>query len=256
MNFAFDEVLRADTASVEPTPFHADDLGNAVAGQHQGSDCGEASRIFLVPLRDFHCFAKGSDFGGTKPTSARFAGDLANARCGIVLDDVIPKRVGQEALQRRDSASGNARPTGSLATAPTFLRGPGRLSSDDVHLHLFDVGDAQGADLPSADQRYDMRLDPAAIHGQRRSLDRPVLATEDRPGFGVLKIPIADFSDRDGCPGLRSLLGRIGTADDRRQLQDRLLARLLDGEDAIATDHDPAAAPFLVPVLNDEGLET
>jgi len=77
--------------SVEPTPFHADDLGNAIAGQQQGSDCGEASRIFLVPLGDFYCFAKGANFSCAEPTRAGLAGDLANARCGIVLDDVIPK---------------------------------------------------------------------------------------------------------------------------------------------------------------------
>lgn len=158
-------------------------------------------------------------------------------------------------MQRRDSASGNAGTTGSLATASAFLSRFGRLSGDDVHLHLFDVGDAQGADLPSADQRHDMRLDPAAIHGQRRSLDRPVLATEDRPGFGVLKIPIADFPDRDGRPGLRPLLGRVGTAHDGCQLQDSLFARLVDGKDTIPTDYDPAATPFLVPVLKHERLE-
>jgi tetratricopeptide (TPR) repeat protein len=79
---------------------------------------------------------------------------------------------------------------------------------------------------------------------------------EDHPGFSVLKIPIADFADGDGRPGLRPLLGRVGTADDRRQLQDRLLARLLHGEHAIPSDHDPSAAPFLVLVLDDEGFET
>lgn len=100
-----------------------------------------------------------------------------------------------------------------------------------------------------------MGLDPAAIHRQRGSLDRPVLAPENCPGFGVLKIPGADLADRDGSSGLRSLLSRIRAGDNRRQLQDRLLARLLDGEDAIPTDHDPAAAPFLVSVLNDERLE-
>ena len=135
------------------------------------------------------------NFGGTKPTSARFAGDLANARCGVVLDDIIPERMGQEALKGRDRATGNARTTGGFTSAPAFLSWLGGLPGHDVHLHFLDVSSAQGANLPCADQRDYVGLDPAAVHGQGRSLDRPVLAPEDRASFGILKIPGADLTN-------------------------------------------------------------
>ena len=47
----------------------------------------------------------------------------------------------------------------------------GRLAGDDVGFHPLDVGRSQAADGETADQRLDVRFDPALIHGQGGCLD-------------------------------------------------------------------------------------
>ena len=84
---------------------------------------------------------------------------------------------------------------GAAAAARAGLCG---LASGDIGLGALDIAEGQRADLARAEQRPDVRLDPAAIHRECRGLDRPAPPTEDPSRLGLGQIPIAERGHRDG----------------------------------------------------------
>ena len=77
-------------------------------------------------------------------------------------------------------------------------RGFAVFPSRDVGLHPLDVGELERSDLPAAEQRLNVRFDPAPVHGEGRRLDRPIAPAKDAPRFRLPKIPVADLPNVDG----------------------------------------------------------
>src|SRR5215469_5712399 len=89
-----------------------------------------------------------------------FNGELTNALCRVLADDLEPGRMAEKAAQRSNCTARNS-------------RAAGRLPSGDIGLHRFDVAEGEAADEPSTQQRLDVGLYPAAVHLQGRCLYRP-----------------------------------------------------------------------------------
>src|SRR5208282_800647 len=195
------------------------------------------------------------DLGDTQATILLLSGQLTHALSRVRGDDVEPRGVRKEALQRRDRPRGNAAPAGRCSSTPStaWLR---RLSRRDVRLHAFDIGEFERTDLPAPEQRLDVRVDPAAVHGESRRLDRAIAAPKDAACLSFRQIPVAYFRDRDRVPGARALLGRIRSTGDSAELDLGLVAGLLDRQHPIAPDHDASAATLRISVLEDERLQT
>jgi hypothetical protein len=96
-------------------------------------------------------------------------------------------------------------------------------AGDSVRLHALDVGDLESVDERLAQQRLDVRLDPALVHSKRRGFDRSIAASKDATGIGFLKITIAQ--GRHGrLPPVVGLLGRIITLGKLAHLHFREVA--------------------------------
>jgi hypothetical protein len=139
----------------------------------------------------------------------------------------------EDRVQCRDGSRGDAFAASGRAapTADSWLR---RLAGRDVGLGALDVAEFEGADLPPAEQRLDVGLNPAAIHRQCGSLDGAPAPAKDAARLGLGNVPVADL-----CDGQES--GRLGFFGDRIDALghgDELLmgkgAGLLDGHQPIA----------------------
>jgi len=94
-----------------------------------------------------------------------------------------------------------ARPGPPVKLSPrTFLTSASRLGCRDVRLHSLDVIESETAYEPWAKYGLDMRNNPAPTALDRRHLDRPTVAAEERAGVSLFGIPIADLLDGHADP--------------------------------------------------------
>ena len=82
-------------------------------------------------------------------------------------------------------------------------------------------------DLAIAQERTDMRVDPAAVECQGFRRDWPSTAAEKFAGFGLFKIPVANLRYGRSGSGGALFFDRIGAMGDATELCASQLARLL-----------------------------
>jgi hypothetical protein len=80
-----------------------------------------------------------------------------------------------------------------------------------IGLHSLDVPECQRPDAPTADERLYVSFDAAAVHRERRRLDRTPTPAENPSRLGLAQIPITDFLDGQKAGFHRVLGGRIDT---------------------------------------------
>ena len=170
----------------------------------------------------------------------------------VVVSDKVPPNA---ALVVSDFGSAGSGPASFGAGSSGLTYSFASLSSPSDGIDFSNDNSATWTDTPIAKQRLDVCFDPAAVQGQRRCLDRSVLAAKNDAWLGVLQLPVADFADRDGGTGLGAHLGWVTTASDFAQSDPCLRTCLLDCQDAEAAKDNPAAAAFDVPILENKGLQ-
>ena len=211
--------------------------------------------MLAVLFGDEHGLSELFDLVNAEAALLFLSGQLAHTIGWIVGNDVETFGVREETLQCRNGPCRDTAATGGCsapARAARLCRLPGR----NVRLHALDVGELERADLTAAEQRLDVRLDPAPIHGQSSRLDGAIAAPKDAACLGFRQIPVAHIHDRDRLAGARGLFGRVRPAGDGAELDFGLVAGLLDRQHPVAPDQDASAAAFRVSVLEDERLQT
>jgi len=145
-----------------------------------------------------------------------------------------------------ESPGGNAAAASCKAAAPSLLRlfpflelwlWSRRLTRGNVGLHFLQIVYGQLTHPPLADERLDVRFDPAPIHGEGGGLDWPPPSTQKTAGLRLLQIPIADLRNRHPRPAVTLLVSyRVASADGSPQDLSRQLFGLIKGERAVSTD--------------------
>jgi hypothetical protein len=240
---------------VEPCPFQPQGFHAPETGEQQEADGGKPGWV-LALLRDgAKCLAQALDLGATEPPFSGLGGQFSDSlgRIGFdlseahgMLEDGVQGRNGS----RRDPFAAGG---GAATAADASLR---CLAGRDIRLRAFDVAELEGADLPPAKQRFDVRLNPAAIHRQRGCLDGASAAAKDAAGFCFGDVPVADLGDGQESGRLGLLGDRIDTLGHGDQLLMGKRAGFLDGHQAIAPDHHPPQASLGCAILDHEALET
>ena len=175
---------------VEPLAPEPQPLEPPEACQQEQADRGKSGRMLARRLGGAHGLPELCDLGAAQAPVARRAGEAAHALPRIGLDLPEADGVLEDGMECRHRAGGDALATGGGAAAAAGARLRG-LASGDIGLGALDIAEGQRADLARAEQRLDVRLDPAAVHREGRGLDRPAPPAKDPSRLGLGQIPVA-----------------------------------------------------------------
>ena len=180
---------------IDPGPLKRQHLHPTEASQEHEADRRQRDRAFLVRLADR--FAEGVDLPQRQASlDLVVRADLPDALRGVMADEMQPGGLFEDRVQHPNRSARHAGTTGSHAAA-TFP-GFGCLSSDDVGLKAFDVGECKALDLPIPEKWADVSFDPTTVEGQGLLGDRPATAAEQFAALRLFEIPVADLCHRGG----------------------------------------------------------
>ena len=150
--------------------------------------------MLAVLLRYTHRLAELLDLGAAQPAVAWRTGEATDTLCRVARDFPQPHCVLKNGVQGRHGACSDPFAACGGTAAATDARF-GRLTGRDIGLGTFNVAQLKRVYDPFAQQRLDMRINSAAIHGKRRRLDRPASLAKNSSGLRLSHIPVADRTD-------------------------------------------------------------
>ena len=208
----------------------------------------------MVSLGKRDCLTERLNLGDAQPSGPLCAGQLfctlgwMGRQQPLVLGMPYDDR-----LKRAQASRGYTSSPGRLSattTGPSFSGFPVL----NIGLHLLDIGDAQLRHHALSEEWDYVRLDTALVHIKGRCLYRSVQSSQDVPGPRFGQIPFAHLPDRHAFARTTCFISRIFSLDHGGQKQLGLIARLIDGKDAVSANIDAALNSLWVAILEDEGL--
>ncbi len=157
----------------------------------------------------------------------------------------------EDGMECRHCAGGDALTTrrGAAAAARAGLCG---LACGDIGLGALDLAEGERADLLRTKQRLDVRLDPAAVHSERRGLDWSPPPAEDPSRLGLSQKPVAQRGYGDSVGVRLGRGGGIAPLIDDAQNVPGSLPSLFRRHHPVAADHGAPMPALGSPVLHDE----